>query len=62
MLAGITIMVISVGIGIPLIAVIGMGVMRLVKARLINGLGKALHTHKEQSRYRQFQYRITHQA
>jgi hypothetical protein len=47
-LTGITFMFAAVRVGEPLGAIIGVSVMRLMKACLIDGLGHALHAHEEQ--------------
>jgi hypothetical protein len=48
MFARIALVIAAARIGIPLISdIIGMSVMRLVKARIIDGLSHTLHAHEE---------------
>lgn len=49
-LTRVTLMIAAIGIGVPLIPqIIGMGVMCLVKAGVIDRLSYAFHAHKEHS-------------
>lgn len=60
MLTCLAFMVTAVGVWEPLIAFIGMSVMRLVKARLINRLNYALHAYEEHCDDHQFENNVTH--
>jgi hypothetical protein len=46
-LTGITFMFAAVRVGEPLGAIISVSVMRLMKGRLVDGLGHPLHAHEE---------------
>ena len=48
MLASLAVVIVAVVVVIPLIYIVGMSVMRLVKARFTHGLGHAFHAAKEQ--------------
>jgi phage head maturation protease len=49
-LTRVTLMIAAIGIGVPLIPqIIGMGVMCLVKAGVIDRLSYAFHAHEEHS-------------
>ena len=60
MLASLALMFITIGVRVPLVAFIGMSVMCLVKTRLINGLGHALHSYEEHRGDHQFENNVTH--
>ena len=59
-LTGITFMFAAVRVGEPIGAIISVSVMRLMKARLVDGLGHALHAHEEQGDKQQLYDSVTH--